>query len=190
MRTLRLYIALFAVILLFSFCKSKEVRSRVRVMDLYRKPLLEESIDVSTGITSYELKFTNKHAQKVIIPFTYNRWLPIMQSFTGKITRDSITEIYSRGTTYHRSLGLDTLMPGETQRYFVNISNEAAPSDKHPIIIISFQYYYLDDFIKSEYSTEYVKQESFILWKSDSLIITYPTNFGFNPNFSTSHILP
>lgn len=185
-----LLIGVAFIVYSLSGCEDGNRNTRDRFMILYEKPSLDDSLHFSTGITEYEVKFTNLSNEPVVVPFTYHRWLPISQSYTGQSKEGKIVEIRSRGTTFHRTMGIDTLNVGETQRYFVKISNEARPDDSNPIVIISFDYYYLSDFAKSEYSTDYVRQESFILWKQKDSFGIYETDAGFDPHVMKEHSNP
>ena len=180
----------FIPLMLLVSCKGVKNHNH-KMIDLYVNESVK-TINLDAGISKYTAKFTNYSDRPIVISFTYNRWLPIIQAYTGEIKNDSIVNILSTGTSFYRNMGLDTLLSGETQRYFVDISHDAKPTEENPVVLISFEYYYLDDFSKSPFSTDFVQAEYFILMHKKDGICIFKTDldFVYNQHEYNKHKLP
>lgn len=167
-----------------------EERSKVIQFYKYSNPKIITPEE--TYITyEYMAKLTNPYKEPIVVPFIQYHQLPIEQGFGCEVKDDSLINIAGYGTGDYFYFGIDTLFPGETQRNYVLLPEYYKRKRRSPYNIISFEYYFLKDFVKTPWSSD-VKQHEFFILFEDSLqnVHIYPTNKGFNPYIHHSHPLP
>lgn len=143
------------------------------------------------GVTRHIAKVHNKHDRPIVIPIDYcHKWY-VERTFLTDVKGDSLIDIAGIGTSFYLDLGVDTLYPGETQRYFVDLYRLNYPLGSDAYAIIAFRYFFLDDFSKHPYDHRFRQDESFILYRDSARDLhIYETRPGFNPEVHVTHPLP
>ncbi|MGH1438431.1 MAG: hypothetical protein ACRBG0_28655, partial [Lewinella sp.] len=116
------FVLILIIALIFVSCFRN--KDRGGIMQFYRNQHygdLKPRYD--SGLTDYSLKIKNTHSVPIVVPFSLYHQIPIVHEFITKKSEDKIVDFIETGVGFIPNLGVDTLLPGETQRYFVDVLN-------------------------------------------------------------------